>query len=169
MFSFYRLLERQFQLSKFSWRFAPFPQDQLNLGPKISEQGHRVFVVVKSDPLPLMLVVIFDACPSSGPHPLTNGMSIIKTQQALSVTSVERHRVVQTMRFLQCGRNPFYLELNPEIALHHETLAIQEEKRIETVIVVHRFLCYHPLIIKSRKRTSESIAERRTKSSRFGV
>jgi len=96
-----------------------------------------------------MLVVKFDASPGAGARPFTDWMSVVETQQALAVTTVQRQRVVQTTRFLRYGRNSFHLELDPGIAFHHECLAIEQQERIETRIVVHRSVYYHLVITSS--------------------
>src|SRR5271165_2478469 len=103
-----------------SWRWAPFLQNSVDFRPKIRQQAHSVDVFIKANPLPPMLVVIFDPRPSSRPRTFADGMGVVETQKALTVTVVQSQGVVQPMRLLRCRWNLFNLELDPEAVLHDE-------------------------------------------------
>jgi len=93
-----------------------------------------------------MLVVIFDPRPSSRPHTFADGMGVVETQKALTVTVVQSQGVVQPMRLLRCRWNLFNLELDPEAVLHDKRLTIELEKGVEARVSIHYLISYHRVI-----------------------
>jgi hypothetical protein len=60
-------------------------------------------------------------------------MSIIETDQPLAVRSVQRERIVDTVRLFRRHWHPRYDKPDPMAALwvHHENLTVEVEKHIE--------------------------------------
>jgi len=119
----------------------------LDLCPKIRQQAHRVLVVIETDSLALVLVVVLDPRSRARPRSFVDWMSIVKAQQALAISTMQRQRIVEPMRLFWSDLNPFRLELHPEVPFNKEHLAIEQEEGYQGPNLAPSYISYyHPVI-----------------------
>jgi len=86
-----------------------------------------------------MLMVVFDPGTCSWPGPFANRVGIVKPQEALALTVVQREGIIEAVRFLGYRRNPLHFKLDSAhtFGFHDIRHAVQIEKRVEGRIPVH--------------------------------
>jgi hypothetical protein len=61
-------------------------------------------------------------------------MSVVEPQQPLAISTVQCQRVVEAMGFFRCSLDPFRLDLHPDVPLHQEPLAMEQEEGVKARI-----------------------------------
>jgi hypothetical protein len=123
-------------------------QEFVHLGPKVLEQRSRVFEPIRPDGLQPMLVIKRASALATRPARLRDRMSVVKSNQAAAVGTVQCQRILQPMRPLGCRSYTVDGKPNPVSALcvNYEYLAVEIQEHLcarISILATHR----HKVII----------------------